>query len=339
MKRIIRYIVLGIWLFASTKFTYDSNQEDPTLVGGWGLAITASVLAFNLPIWIIIFLRDIIVRRREIIEDAQSPINLPVSKAKRIRTAVVWIVVIALGYQVVQENSSQTASLSESPQIAIGKSTTQSGGKVKKYVADTNKNLSEAETPGLYEKIVPGSEEPFLSWSLVGEKSGNPLTWKTCKAIKIFLNTGGSSYAEEDVQFVINYLNTLGSLNFVYAGMNEKGLITDGYTNDYKIQITYGERESFPDDWNNAKAVAVGGASSINNLLTSGQIAAYLPVMDEAKQTLRRGVLLHEFGHVLGLNHTTTPGDIMYPSTSDDEVPEFNQDIVDYFANNPGCVK
>ena len=339
MKRVIRYVILGIWLVASTKFTYNSNQEDPALAVGWGLAITSSVLAFNLPIWLIIFARDRRALRRKIATGESTPADFQISKAKRIRTAVIWVVVIALGYQVVQETNTQTALLAESPQVLTNKSTDQSGVKTTKFVPDTKKNLSKVETPGVFEKLVPGSEEPLLSWMQVGAKSGRPLTWKTCKTIRVFLNTGGSPNAEEDVRFVIDYLNKLGTLNFSYSGTNEKILIDSGYQSDFKVQITYGDRESFSGNWSNKTAIAVGGSFSPGSVLTSGQIAAYLPAMDDAKQNLRRSILLHEFGHVLGLNHTTTEGDIMYPSTSENDVPEFNQEIVDYFANNPGCVK
>ena len=178
-----------------------------------------------------------------------------------------------------------------------------------------------------------------MAWIEVGAKSNNPIVWKTCNEIQVFVNTGGSPNAVDDVQFVIDYLNSLGTLNFQYAGTNEKNLIASGFKSNYQVQITYGARESFLKDWNNEAAIAVGGSFHFDKTYSSGQIAAYLPAMDDANQDLRRNVILHEFGHVLGLAHTTTEGDIMYPISTSDAATSFNQEVVDYFANNPGCVK
>ena len=339
MKRNLRYIFLGLWLIASTKFTYDANQDDPALVIGWGTAITSSVLAFNLPVWLFISARDRKrIRRQNALGEYIAP-DPELLKRKRIRKALVWVLVIALGYQVVQETNTQTALLSEAPPVSIGKTSSLTPSANSRNISSKVKNNSKATAPQLFEEIVPGPEDPYLSWTQVGAITGNPVIWKTCNPIKVYVNAGGSPYATEDVQFVIDYLNSLGTLTFEYAGTNEKEIATSGFKSDYTVQITYGPRESFSGDWNRKEAIAVGGSVIFNNVYTSGQIAAYLPAMDQASKQLREDIILHEFGHVLGLMHTTTVGDIMYPSASGEAKPTFNQTITDYFANNPGCIR
>lgn len=339
MRRNLRYILLGLWLVATTKFTYDANQDDPALVIGWGTAITSSVLAFNLPVWLFISARDRRKIRRQTVAGEFVVPDPEYAKRKRIRKVLVWTLVIGLSYQVVQETNTQTALLSEAPPVSIGKTSSLTSNAHSGNISSKIRNNSKATTPQLFEDIVPGPEDPYLSWMQVGAKTGNPVIWKTCNPIKVYVNPGGSPNAIEDVQFVIDYLNTLGTLTFEYAGTNGKEIESSKFKSDYTVQVTYGPRESFTGNWNRKEAIAVGGSVIFDNVYTSGQIAAYLPAMDQASQQLREDIILHEFGHVLGLMHTTTAGDIMFPIASGEAVPAFNQAITDYFEKNPGCVR
>jgi predicted Zn-dependent protease len=49
-------------------------------------------------------------------------------------------------------------------------------------------------------------------------------------------------------------------------------------------------------------------------------------------------VLLHEFGHVLGLDHVSKKNDLMSTQVSGGKT-DFNKQTKEYFLNNPGCVK
>jgi len=62
------------------------------------------------------------------------------------------------------------------------------------------------------------------------------------------------------------------------------------------------------------------------------------PAYNKANKKLRQQVLLHEFGHVLGLDHVTTKKDVMYPEASGAKV-EFNKETKAYFLAHPGCEK
>lgn len=320
MRRLLLYLVLGIWLFLTTKFTYDVNQGDPAFVVSWKLALLTSLLAFNLPIWMIIWFRGLIKKRRKRIEESsfvKSKLNwLP----KLIRftatiSILIWIVNVSI-----EEGNKQVAMLANNP-ITVESKTPE---KTK-------------QTAVGQEKYVAGEKDAFLSWITVGKKSKNPVVWKTCKEIPVYVNPGDNQYAEDDVKFVIDYVNDISGLKFVFAGTNKEPLVGSLKSKVGRVQITYDNRENFVKGFRDNHAIGIAGSTHLEGEIISGQIALYVPAMNEADETLRRNVILHEFGHLLGLGHTTTSGDIMYPETNGVEITNYNQKIIDYFVANPGC--
>jgi hypothetical protein len=66
--------------------------------------------------------------------------------------------------------------------------------------------------------------------------------------------------------------------------------------------------------------------------VSTGAVMELNPKVIQLTRGLQRGVVLHEFGHVLGLNHTTTPGELMSPTGG-----VLTADDIAAFAQLPKC--
>lgn len=342
-------VILGFWLILSTRLIYNFSQDDTALKLGLGKSLVKSVLLFNLPIWLFLIANSIHHSRKHFGKTELKDFITRTTHSKFLISVFIWIVVTLIGTQVLDGVQGQAALLQDShPRQSVKLTPTPTPTAVKAKADTINEEpqigkvapkITAPAKPEPIETTVPGAQGEYLTWTEVGENSGKPLVWKTCEPIKVFLNTGGSPYAEADVRTAIGYINKMGRISFVFAGTNKQMLTTRATLGDYKVQVTYGPRDSFPNAWNTANALAMAGVAHSANEYVAGQVAVYLPAMDAANQQIRSDVILHEFGHLLGLNHTTTKGDIMYPSTSDDVAPVFNPEVLDYFAKNPGCTQ
>jgi predicted Zn-dependent protease len=72
--------------------------------------------------------------------------------------------------------------------------------------------------------------------------------------------------------------------------------------------------------------------------VVSGNIGIRTPAYQRGSKSLQMQVLLHEFGHVLGLDHVSKKNDLMSTQVSGGKT-DFNKQTKEYFLNNPGCVK
>lgn len=167
---------------------------------------------------------------------------------------------------------------------------------------------------------------------------GSTIRWNPCKVIHYRVNdTNGGAGALADVTSAVSQLESSSGLQFVY----------DGPSADIP-QATYG-RTSTPDSplplliaW-----AAPGTGLGQSNLLSAGgevgdggwaamswtgsdgvarpmQIvsgfvvlkapATVAPGFGPSTMTTRGRLLLHELGHAVGLNHTSDPNQVMYPT-------------------------
>ena len=86
------------------------------------------------------------------------------------------------------------------------------------------------------------------------------------------------------------------------------------------------------------KAIGIASGQPSLTAITSGNIGIRTPAYSKSNKKLRQQVLLHEFGHVLGLDHVTTKKDVMYKEAYGTKI-DFNKETKEYFLAHPGCEK
>ena len=202
-----------------------------------------------------------------------------------------------------------------------------------KQIAD----LADSPTPTILDTYQEGPADPKLAWLQVTKRNSAPATWHTCEKIKVFVNPGNVKSAVDDVKQVIDQVNQTTSLNFYYAGLSDQQAFVD-LRKDYELLIGFYSEAHAPSSNKFGKAIGLGGPGSFFTSYTSGNIGIRTPAYSKANRKVKQEVLLHEFGHVLGLNHVTTKKDVMYKEVSGGKV-EFNKETKEYFLSHPGCEK
>lgn len=297
-------LLLLLWLIATTKFTIDANEVEGVKTD-YVSDVIAAILLFNLLPWIIIFAKK---RRRKRVSKKpfdESDFHPPRRSARYSLISLIVVISLAAGLYMV--GAKQVADLADSP------------------------------IPTYLDKYKPGSDDPKLAWLQVTERNSLPLTWHTCEKIKVFVNPGDIKSAVDDVKQVIDQINQLTSLNFYYAGLSDQQAFVD-LRKDYEVLIGFYSESDAPSSNKFGTAIGIGGGQSTSTATTAGNIGIRTPGYNKLSKSVRKQVLLHEFGHVLGLNHVTTKKDVMYKEASGAKL-EFNQQTKEYFLAHPGCEK
>ena len=311
--RWIKRVLLLAWFIATCLFTIDAN-EVVGIENNIAADIVAAILVFNLIPWFISYRRWRKRKRRQ--EIAISPAGvvnqdfvMPVRSRRgaNIGLAISVIVVVVMAGGVYQWSNEQVAILNESP------------------------------TPTYLDEFEKGAADPKLVWSQVAQRNKSPLTWHTCKKIKVLVNPGDVKSAVADVKEVIEDINQLTSLNFYYAGFTTKKPFVDTPELNEVIVGFYSEEQA-DERFKFKDAIGLGGGRSVEGEIKYGDIGIRTPAYQKVSKSLRKEVLLHEFGHVLGLDHVSKKNELM-STQSDGSKTTFNKETQEYFLNNPGCVK
>ena len=297
-------LLLLAWLIGTTIFTIDANKVEG-IKDDYLSDFIAAILVFNLIPWMAILVKW---RRRRLEEESAldvAELSTPRRSARYSLISLVVILAIAAGLYMV--GAKQIADLADSP------------------------------TPTILDTYQEGPADPKLAWLQVTKRNSIPLTWHTCEKIKVFVNPGKVKSAVEDVKWVIDQVNQTTSLNFYYAGLSDQQAFVD-LRKDYELLIGFYSEKDAPSDTKFGTAIGLGGGQSTFSATTAGNIGIRTPAYSKANKKVRQEILLHEFGHVLGLNHVTTKKDVMYKEVSGGKV-EFNKETKEYFLAHPGCEK
>jgi hypothetical protein len=297
-------VLLLAWLIATTIFTIDANEVEG-IKNDYVADFIAAILLFNLIPWLVINRKRKKRKRasQKITDDAE--VYDPRKSTTYILISLVVIVGVAAGFYMWADK--QVANLAESP------------------------------TATFLDSYQKGAEDPKIAWTQVTERNAIPMTWHTCKKIKVFVNPGEVKSAVDDVKQVIDQVNQLTSLNFYYAGLSEQQAFVD-MRNELEVLIGFYNEKDAPTSTKFGKAIGIASGQPTFTAITSGNIGIRTPAYSKTNKKIRQQVLLHEFGHVLGLDHVTTKNDVMYKEVSGGKV-DFNKETKAYFLTHPGCEK
>jgi hypothetical protein len=166
---------------------------------------------------------------------------------------------------------------------------------------------------------------PTPAYAFMDSVDGRPVTYSSCQVIQVAVYpAGGPPDAEQLVREAVDTMRSATGLNIVVAG------VFGGHAPNWNFKAG----PVYPDDpisvsWQDGHAIAqltdeiagVGGSREIatrngNKRYVAGTIAlsrdyyAYLAGHHDRPEAL--AVLLHEFGHVFGLAHVDSSGELMY---------------------------
>jgi hypothetical protein len=159
-------------------------------------------------------------------------------------------------------------------------------------------------------------------YAFIDTVNGQPVTQSSCKPLRVAVYpAGGPSDAEALVREAVGILRSATGLDIVVAG------VFGGYAPGWNFQ----EAPLLPEDpvgvsWQDSAAIkdlsgdvaGLGGSSPVTSpagttYLVSGTIALSKDFFAHADHADKLAVVLHEFGHVLGLDHAGSRKDVMYP--------------------------
>jgi len=298
-----RFLLLA-WLIATTIFTINANEVEG-IKNDYVADFIAAILLFNLIPWIVINRKRKKRKKasRALHDDAE--LYDPRKSIRYILISLVVIVGAAAGMYMWADK--QVANLADSP------------------------------TPTFLDTYQKGAADPKITWTQVTKRNEIPMTWHTCKQIKVLVNPGEVKSAVVDVKEVIDEINQLTSLNFFYAGLTTKQPFVD-INNEYEVIVSFYSEDEASDGFKFKEAVGLGSANGYFGEVVSGGIGIRTPAYQKANRGLRKEILLHEFGHVLGLDHVNKKNELMSIQVNGSKTA-FNKETKAYFLAHPGCEK
>jgi len=175
--------------------------------------------------------------------------------------------------------------------------------------------------------LVPrlGGSRDKPAYAFLDMVGGHPVTYSSCHPVQVAVYpAGGPPDAEKLVREAVDQLRTLTGLDIVVTG------VFGGYAPNWNFEAA----PVHPDDpisvsWQDGDAIAeitdhiagIGGSRVIQGPhgtehLGAGTIALsreyYRLLTGRGDHAEALAVLLHEFGHVLGLAHVNSPHELMY---------------------------
>lgn len=168
---------------------------------------------------------------------------------------------------------------------------------------------------------------------LLTHPGGRPVAWDPCRAVHYVIRPAGApAGGDELVRWAFGQISAATGLSFVDDGA------TDEAPNAARARFQpdrYGDRWapvlvawSNPVEWppladgvlGRAGPASFGIVNHDNDRFVSGQAVFNGPELDLQLRTgednKARAVLLHELGHLVGLDHVTDPYEVMYPTNA-----------------------
>lgn len=156
---------------------------------------------------------------------------------------------------------------------------------------------------------------------------GERASWSSCKPIKYLISTGTTEIEEASINEALAIIGELKGLKFEFAGRRDTVASQDWgrklENNDYRPVLISFTTPSKTDmlGGSNAGATVVNRSGENLNLFVSGSVAinrnAYAGLDEGFGAGMSQGnLLLHEFGHLVGLGHVDIDSALMNPTIS-----------------------
>jgi hypothetical protein len=302
----LKRFLLGLWFLWSCWFTYEANvfsSRDTNIFQ----SILFAIALFNLIPWLMLYrgrLKREALRYAKKSGDIAGSIEVHGKFLKKMRILGIGLILVAGLF-----------------------ATSWTIGEI--YTAP--KNIKYQETY-LYKSGTPGR---LITWTEVSRAGNIPRTWRTCEKINVWVNVDSYPTAIKDVKNILTEINTMTGLNFIYKGVSLEIPPDSEKIAPYNVLVAfYGEEQS---KTGFEFGAAIGNAAGFGSgSLTNGYIGLQMPYYSQLPDHFKLQVMNHEFGHVLGLGHTTTKGELMAPMLTGLNVT-FNNTVRDYFKAHPGC--
>lgn len=175
--------------------------------------------------------------------------------------------------------------------------------------------------------VAPGGVHAFLQTQ--PGRPGQPVAWDPCREIRYEVNPDGAPGSDDDVVAdvveAVEVVSALTGLQFDYLGETDRrpsweaNLVPRGRSEP--VLIAWADEDEVAEL--EGDVAGVGGAVSQRapaggwRRYVTGQVTldrdVYEFLADEADGEARgRAILLHELGHLVGLDHVDSPAELMY---------------------------
>lgn len=162
-----------------------------------------------------------------------------------------------------------------------------------------------------------GGEHAFLQHQ--PGRPGDPVAWDPCQEIHYQVNPeAGPDDAEDFVAEAVDEVSALTGLQFVYDGSTDRRpstLVDAGAFGQAPVLVSWADEEEVFDL--DGDVVGVGGATAVGMgggrlRYVTGSVTLDTDLDADLDSDVARGVLLHELGHLVGLDHVADRDELMY---------------------------
>ncbi|WP_170286181.1 matrixin family metalloprotease [Nocardioides rubriscoriae] len=157
---------------------------------------------------------------------------------------------------------------------------------------------------------------------LATDALGQPVRWSSCDPIRYVVNpTNAPDGWRDTLDASLAAVSDATGLQFDDEGVSSASTTTSrlgpGDRPD-PVLVSWADPRDEPEL--EGDIVGVAGAASIGGIYQTGSVILDAPAFDEmerrGEEGLQRAVLMHELGHLVGLDHVDDRRQLMYPSTT-----------------------
>lgn len=191
-----------------------------------------------------------------------------------------------------------------------------------------------APTPTSGSSTVLAQRDGYALWGT--QPDGSPVRWNGCEPIQWMLNPEGApDQGREALSLAMARISAVSGLEFEFVGMtgevptSDRPLVVDGGDGERWAPVLVawvpGDSIDLPlSDMERGVAVPVAVREGDRQVFVTGQVVlnadkTLLPMFED-RHASWGAVLLHELGHLVGLDHVDDPAQLMAPTPGFGEV-------------------